>query len=169
MDAPDESEKDLHALLQEWTPAVGRVAASYVAGEEREDLAQDILLALWESLPRFRGESSMRTFVYRIAHNRAIDFVRKRSNRPATDPTDELVSNAPAVDRVAGARREKQRLLAAVRALSLTYRQPLTMVLEGLSYVEIAEILGITESNVGVRVHRARQRLRELMDAKEES
>lgn len=168
MDADEQSERSLDSLVVEWTPAVRRVAASYVDGEEREDLTQDILLAMWESLPGFRGDSSLRTFIYRIAHNRAIDFVRKRSNRPTTESADGLNSGAPAADRVAEARCRKRRLVTAVRQLPLSYRQPLTMVLDGLSYAEIAEVLDISESNVGVRVHRARQRLKETLASQEQ-
>lgn len=171
MDGDDQPGRDVQALLEEWTPAVRRMAASYVAGDEREDLTQEILLSVWESLPDFRGESSMRTYIYRIAHNRAIDFVRKRSTRPSTDAadrqTEELASSAPSVDRVAEARCKKRRLLAAVRQLRLSWRQPLTMALDGLSYAEIAEILGLSESNVGVRIHRARKRLKDVLDTEE--
>jgi RNA polymerase sigma-70 factor (ECF subfamily) len=173
MDADKQSGQDVQALLAEWTPAVRRVAASYVAGDEREDLSQDILLGVWESLPNFREESSMRTFIYRIAHNRAIDFVRKRSNQPSTlaadHPTNELASGAPPADRVAEARCKKRRLVAAVRQLRLSWRQPLTMALDGLSYTEIAEILDISETNVGVRIHRARQRLKDVLETQETS
>src|SRR5215472_7965496 len=64
---------DFEALLREYEPALRRLAAAYEPDvHEREDLLQDIAFALWRALPCFRGDSSTRTFVYRIAHNRAI-------------------------------------------------------------------------------------------------
>jgi RNA polymerase sigma-70 factor (ECF subfamily) len=173
MDDDEQSRDSLPLLLEQWTPAVRRVAASYVAGEGREDLTQDILLAVWESLPRFREESSLRTFIYRIAHNRAIDFVRKQTRRPTAEPAaeeaDQLVSEAPSTEQIAEARRKKRRLVAAVRTLPVNFRQPLTMALDGLSYAEIADILDLSESNIGVRIHRARQRLNDILESQEQS
>lgn len=160
---------DLRSLLVEWAPAMRRVASSYVGAAQREDLTQDILLAIWESLPDFRQESSLRTFIYRIAHNRAIDYVRKQSRRPPMEEADELVSPAPGADEVAQARRRKHQLVAAIRTLPLSYRQPLTMSLDGLSYAEIGDILGISENNVGVRIHRARRDLQKTLDQQEDS
>jgi RNA polymerase sigma factor (sigma-70 family) len=69
-------EKLFEDLLREYDPGLRRLAASYESlAHAREDLLQDIRLALWTALPRFRGECSMRTFVYRIAHNRSLSHI----------------------------------------------------------------------------------------------
>ena len=59
---------------------------------------------------------------------------------------------------------QEERLLQAIRRLPITYRQAITLSLEGMSYSEIAEILGVGESNVGVRLNRARNMLREMLE-----
>ena len=69
-------------IFQEFGPALSRVAASYApAGAEREDLLQDIALGIVMALPKFREECSLRTFVYRIAHNRGLDHAWKRKQK----------------------------------------------------------------------------------------
>jgi RNA polymerase sigma-70 factor (ECF subfamily) len=153
------------ALLNANLPALGRLAGSYTGnGAEREDLLQEISLALWQALPRFRGESSERTFLFRIAHNHCINHIVRR--RPVSsldelelDPVDETKPVDTALDDAA----TSQRLHEAVRRLPLIQRQVVTLALEDMDYAEIADVLGITENNVGVRLNRARATLRKLM------
>jgi RNA polymerase sigma-70 factor (ECF subfamily) len=144
-----------------------RVAASYArSAPEREDLLQDFAFALWQALPGFRGECSERTFILRIAHNRAVTFLSKRG--PKSEPIDDHQANAEASSganpAIAYERKEHgNRLLAATRALPLPHRQVVTLLLEGLSHREIAEVLGVNENNVAVRATRARAALRVLL------
>jgi RNA polymerase sigma-70 factor (ECF subfamily) len=131
----------------------------------REDLFQDVCLALWQALPRFRGECSERTFVFRVAHNRGASHAWRRRRRTmspletAAEPRDE----SPTPEQAAVTRRERADVWRAVLALPLGLRQTATLMLEGLTPREIAQVLGITENNVGVRLARARERLRSLM------
>src|SRR5688572_17167780 len=75
----DELERRLNELLAVHGGALARLAASYVrATADRDDLVQDIIVAIWRALPRFRGECSERTFIYRIAHNRSIAYITRR-------------------------------------------------------------------------------------------
>ena len=146
-------------------PALTRLAASYTnTPSDRDDLLQDIAMALWQALPRFRGECSERTFLFRIAHNRAIAHLARSRSRPVAGEEVEL--HDPAPDPEAGLAREQgvQRLRRAIHQLPLVYGQVITLSLEGLGYGEIGEILGISESNVGVRLTRARQILRESLE-----
>jgi DNA-directed RNA polymerase specialized sigma24 family protein len=76
----DGAKRDEHFehLLAVYGPALSRLAASYTNTlSDRDDLLQEIAVAVWQALPRFRGESSERTFVYRIAHNRAITYLAR--------------------------------------------------------------------------------------------
>jgi RNA polymerase sigma-70 factor (ECF subfamily) len=158
-------ENKFHQLLQANGAALIRLAASYTnSSSDRDDLFQDIALAIWQALPRFRGESSERTFIFRIAHNRAITYISKR--RPLATPAEEVELPDPRPNPEKGFAREQQetRLFAAIQRLPIDYRQVITMTLEDMSYAEIAEVLGIGESNVGVRLNRARQMLRELVE-----
>ena len=74
--------KDYDDLLRRYLPALRRLTASYLSTTyERDDLLQEIALGLWTALPRFRGEASERTWLYRIAHNTAISFVTRRKRQ----------------------------------------------------------------------------------------
>lgn len=146
-------------------PALTRLAASYTnTPSDRADLLQEIAMALWQALPRFRGECSERTFLFRIAHNRAIAHLAR--NRSQSVAAEEVEVHDPAPDPEAGLARKQrvERLRRAIHQLPLVYRQVITLLLEGLGYGEIAEVLGISESNVGVRLTRARQILRESLE-----
>jgi RNA polymerase sigma factor (sigma-70 family) len=152
-------------LLNANLGALGRLANSYAGSTgERDDLLQEIALALWQALPRFRGESSERTFLFRIAHNHCINHIVRR--RP-TDSLQQLeldpVDESRPIDTVVGAAQESAQLLAAVRRLPLIQREVVVLALEDMDYGEIAAVLGISETNVGVRLNRARASLRKLM------
>jgi RNA polymerase sigma factor (sigma-70 family) len=161
-----ELEHHFDRLLAANGPALKRLAASYTnTATDRDDLLQEIALAIWQALPRFRGECSERTFLFRIAHNRAVaHLVRTRSQPPASGEAIEV--HDPAPDPESGLAREQraERLRRVIRGLPVAYRQVITLTLEGLGYGEIAEVLGISESNVGARLTRARQILREALE-----
>src|SRR6185436_12149091 len=165
MSARTALEQRFHQLLSANGGALIRLAASYTNNHsDRDDLFQDIALAIWKALPRFRGESSERTFIFRIAHNRAITYLAQR--RPAAAPDEEIELPDPRPNPEKGLAKEQQeaRLFKAIHELPIDYRQVITLTLEDMSYTEIAEILGIGESNVGVRLNRARQMLRQLLE-----
>jgi RNA polymerase sigma factor (sigma-70 family) len=158
-------ERSFDRLLAANGPALARLATTYTdTPSDRDDLLQEIALALWQALPRFRGECSERTFLFRIATNRAIAYLaRSRAHRVIAEEID---VHDPAPDPEAGLAREQraERLRRAIHRLPLVYRQAITLSLEGLGYGEIAEVLGISESNVGARLTRARQILRESLE-----
>ncbi|HYW44105.1 MAG TPA: sigma-70 family RNA polymerase sigma factor [Bryobacteraceae bacterium] len=127
---------------------------------EVEDLFQEIMTNVWNSLPSFRGEAQARTWLYRIAMNTALVYRRKRKRgEELTDVVDER--GGPHQDF------EQQERLAALRtaiaALSDQDRLIVTLLLEGLSYREIADITGITVNYVGVKISRIKQALEETM------
>jgi len=160
-----EIEKRFHDLLSANGPALLRLARSYTkTTSDRDDLFQDIALAIWKALPGFRQESSERTFVFRIANNRAMTFLAQRG--PATDPDADVEVPDPGLSPEAELSRDQEgvRLTQAIQILPIEYRQVITLMLEGLSYAEISGVLGIGESNVGVRLNRARQMLRRLLE-----
>lgn len=153
------------ALLNANLGALGRLASSYAGSTgERDDLLQEIALALWQALPRFRGESSERTFLFRIAHNHCINhIVRRRPTESLQQLELDPADNARPVDQMLSAAQESSRLVAAVRRLPLIQREVVVLALEDMDYAEIAAVLGISETNVGVRLNRARASLRKLM------
>ena len=158
-------------LLYEHDRALRRLAASYERDpSKQQDLVQDIWLAVWQALPRFRGECSERTFVFRIAHNRAVSHVDHWQRR-RTDCLDEdapLATSQPDPEHALSAQQRHERLRTAVQSLPIALRQIVVLSLEGLGHAEIADIAGITENNVAVRLSRARAALSRLLGARED-
>jgi RNA polymerase sigma-70 factor, ECF subfamily len=138
-----ELEQQFERILGEHSPAISRLAYSYeaVAGI-REDLVQEIALAIWRALPHFRGECSERTFVFRIAHNRGLTHVRRRPPPQSLDDleeTDEPADPGPHRDEQLAQTKQRERLTAAVQSLPVAHRQMIVLMLEGLSHAEIEE------------------------------
>ena len=156
-------------ILEEAGAALNRVAGSYETNPQlREDLFQEICLAIWQALPRFRGESSERTFIFRIAHNRGLSHCWRRRGGPRQLPEDAVPpSPRPDPETEAVQAQSRNQLLDAVRDLPVGLRQVVTLTLEGLSLKEVSEVLEITENNVAVRLTRARGMLRTALESGE--
>jgi len=156
-------------VLREQGPALWRVIASYAPpGAERDDLAQDVLVAVWRGLRGFRGESSARTFVLRIAHNRGLSRAWRRKKHPPleAEPAD-VPDPGPGADERVATRQRAEQFLRHLRTLPLGQREVLSLALEGLPHAEIAAIAGITVENVAVRLGRAREALRRSIEKEE--
>lgn len=160
-----ELEDRLDSLLALHGASLARLAGSYVReAVDRDDLLQEIAVAIWQALPRFRGECSERTFLFRIAHNRAIAFIsRRRLPLQETDDGFDVEDGRLNPEEAMATGQQGQRLLDAIQRLPVGLRQVVTLALEGLSYAEIGDVLGISETNVGARLTRARRRLRQLL------
>jgi RNA polymerase sigma factor (sigma-70 family) len=158
-------------ILSEHGAAISRLAFGYeTVASVREELVQDIALAIWQALAHFRGECSERTFVYRIAHNRGLSHVWKR--RPPHQPLEEIeesdqpIDPRPHPEEQAARTDQRMRLTSAIQSLPVTHRQMIVLMLEGLSHAQMAEVLGITENNVAVRLNRARSMLKDGLGEK---
>ena len=147
---------------KEFTPMIWRIALSHEADRQMcEDLVQDIRLALWRALPSFRAQSSLRTFVARVATNCAISHVRKRVRIPRqVELSESLVASEPTPESAAITQDQQARLIAAVRALPLSLRQIALLTLEDTAPAEIADVLGISANAAAIRVSRAKDALR---------
>lgn len=150
-------------LVRENEARLRRICRIYARGEaEREDLYQDVLVQLWRALPSFRGDSLASTWLYRVALNTALAHRRRPEARRETplDASHELRSDGrPGTDERLESKRRRERLHAAIDRLGDLDRALVALYLEERSYAEMAEILGMSESNVGVRLHRVRKRL----------
>lgn len=152
--------------LQEHAAIVYKIVHAFASTDaDREDLIQEVLLELWISAPRFQGGSKSSTWVYRVALNTALAWKRKERKRPSPVPLLEIdhafASAAPDSrnrdDALVAA------LYAAIRALPKVDAALVMLYLDDLGYREIAEVLGISESNVGVRLHRIKKVLADLI------
>lgn len=159
----DPEEIAFRELLARHAGALGRVARSYEASDEaRRDLEQEMLVALWRAQASFRGDSSERTWVYRIAHNVAASHVARaiRARRDA-DVLSIAPPRAAAPDDVAQGRETIGRLERRLTQLDVASRQLVLLALEGCSTAEIAEVTGLTATNVTTRLSRLRKQLAE--------
>ena len=156
---------DTDEVLRKFAPALARIASSYERDPAlRDELLQEILLAIVSSLPRLKEADKLKPFLFRIAHNRCLTHVAQRMREPAsTDLLDDLAADSAGHEQALIERERGQRLLEAVRRLALPYRQVMTLFLEDMTYEEIAEALAISVANVGIRVNRAKQQLKVLL------
>jgi RNA polymerase sigma-70 factor, ECF subfamily len=141
-----------------FSPALERLARGYEADpDKRRDLLQEIHVALWRSFASFDGKCSLRTWVYRVAHNRAVSYVRwDRAKTSGVVRLEELEAVSQAVDREAAVDRSRaqERLLLLIHRLPPLDRQIMLLYLEGMDNASIAEIAGTSPTNVGTKVHR---------------
>ena len=160
--------KDFSQVLQEHAALLGRVAATYEANfHMRQELLQEITLAVWQALDKFKGDSSVKTYVLRVAHNKAITHVAYHAKQPSNDSYCETESPEPSLNPSAVEQIDQQKkiqmMLGQIRQMPIQTRQVVTMSMEGLSYDEIADACGISSSNAGVVLNRARKVLMESM------
>jgi RNA polymerase sigma-70 factor, ECF subfamily len=147
---------------------IARIARSYEANAARaEELVQEIFLAVWQALPNFRGEANIRSFIARIAHNRAISHVAREVRAPRAVPLDEAMpSKAPTPEDDAAASNARAKLEAAVQRLPLNQKMVVTLALEGFPPEDVAEVLGISASAASVRLHRAKTALEQMLNGR---
>ena len=153
------SEQDRRYLeaVAEYGPALDRLARGYEADPDlRRDLRQEIHTALWRSLPRFDGRCSLRTWVYRVAHNAAATHVVKHRARQALVGLDEIEHAASGDDpeRSALETDARQQLLRLVQGLNPADRLLTLLYLEDLDAAEIGEVTGLSPPAIAVKIHR---------------
>ena len=139
--------------------ALGRLARAYEAdADKRRDLMQEIHFALWRSFESFEARCSMRTWIYRVAHNVAASHVarQRRSHPAALVSLEEVEAIADPNPSQPGADRQHvlNRLLELIHRLKPLDRQVILSYLEGLDAAVIGEITGISPGNVATKIHR---------------
>ncbi|MBN8822294.1 MULTISPECIES: RNA polymerase sigma factor [unclassified Spirosoma] len=145
--------------LQQHKGQIFKVIRAYAATTmDQDDLFQEIMIQVWHSIPTFREESSVNTWVYRIALNTAIKWVGKEQkyakSRESLDTVQAVLQEAkvPPDERLNWLYQEIHKLDEIDRSITL-------LLLDGFSYKEMASMLGITESNVGVKINRIKKQL----------
>ena len=158
----DEQQIIFDRWLAEHAAVLHHVANGFAEGADRHDLMQELLLALWRAVPAYRGGAQPSTFIYRVAHNTALTWKRtERNYRRQVDRFEADALRATQAEPVVSAReRETLELLyAAIRRLPPVDRSLVLLHLDGVAYAQIAELHGLTESNVGARLTRLKQKL----------
>lgn len=124
--------------------------------DDQKDLYQEIISNAWKSYPRFEQRSKFSTWLYRVALNTALSDIRRDRFRGKTTDLDVVTNRAQAE----GDDENIRLLYRAIGSLTPAEKSLAVLYLDDLSYHEIAEITGITESNVGVRLHRIKEKLK---------
>lgn len=152
-----------HALFDAWLRVhkgvLFKVVRAYAfTPEDRDDLFQDIALQVWNSIPRYRGEAAVTTWLYRIALYVAISWTRKeRKHRAGKQPLEGFAHLLTVAPHPQDPRLDW--LYAHIAQLNPIDRSLMLLLLDGFSYKDMADILGISESNVGVKINRLKKRL----------
>lgn len=148
-------------LFEQSRAGVRRLCYSYLnSAAEVDDLFQEVMTNVWNSLPNFRGEANVSTWVYRIAVNTALIYRRRhRPSEELSDIADHRISTQLDLER----QEQLEALHRAIAQLGDQDRLIVSLLLEGLSYREIADVTGITVNYVGVKISRIRHTLEQLM------
>jgi RNA polymerase sigma-70 factor (ECF subfamily) len=163
MDQPSRQTRFLD-LLEQNRGIVHRIAYAYSREPtEREDLAQEIVLQLWRSFDRYDFRRRFSTWMYRVALNVAISHQRseERRTRVVVGADSSLLETIPDRSRSPDSADDLRLLRDVVARLNALDRALIVLYLEGSTHAEIAEVLGISETNAGTRLGRIRQRLRQ--------
>lgn len=154
------SEKEFTEIVRENKTTIYTVCYMFSTDrEEVEDLFQEVLVALWQGLDSFRGESALRSWIYRIALNTCISAERKKRRRADSVRLDMNINLFADTDDDA---RQAQMLRQRIGKLGVFDRAIILLWLENLSYEEIGAIVGISAKNVSVRLVRIREQLKNM-------
>jgi RNA polymerase sigma factor (sigma-70 family) len=158
-------EHQFEKTLSEYHPMLARLISSYeYIPALQEELYQEISVALWKALAKFDQKSSLKTYILSIAHKRAVSHVAKHVKQPFSIAVEEKhLGHADCPSQSMLEQEKMKGLMSALRSFNLVDRQLITLALEGLSYKDIAEVLGLTVTHVGVKLNRAKTKLNLLL------
>ena len=154
-------EKEFLKVIHDYQKIIYKVCRVYRdSREDQEDLFQEIVYQLWKSYPDFKRESKVSSWIYRIALNTAIAIYRK--SKILIDYSQEFPEHIhPSDEKIIS--ENEERLFWALRKLNDSEKAVISLYLEDFNYQEIAGITGLSESNVGVRLNRIKNKLKEIL------
>ncbi len=156
-------EKEFIELIKNHQGILHKICSVYfIRNPYKEDYYQEILIRLWKSYPSFRNQSAFSTWLYRVALNTAIDIIRKENLQPVHTELSKIEYNIPDQEHNIESEK-KETLYQAISQLSDVEKAIIILYLEDYSYKEIAEIIGISESNTGVKINRIKSQLIKIM------
>ncbi len=149
----DHGKKEFIEMIQQHSGIIHKVIGLYVDLEEdKKDLYQEILLQGWKSFGNFKGTASFGTWLYRVSLNTVLTFNRKRVNSESLESVPEIAST--------GEKRENQEILYdIIRSLDEIDRMLITLHLDGYKNIEIAEITGMKQNHINVKIHRIKNKI----------
>ncbi|NHF59894.1 sigma-70 family RNA polymerase sigma factor [Flavobacteriaceae bacterium TP-CH-4] len=160
------TEDDFVKLIQQNEGIIFKITTVYTDNaDDQKDLYQDIVYQLWKSFDSFRREAKVSTWLYRVAMNTALTRLRKHKRKGISIPMDKVVLQQ--TERYNTEFEERLKLLYEhIGKLNILDKGLVLLLLEGKKYDEIAEISGLSPSNVGTRISRIKQKLRKQINQK---
>ncbi|MHA2181984.1 MAG: RNA polymerase sigma factor [Promethearchaeota archaeon] len=150
--------------IEENQDIIHKICCLYaVNNDDRKDLSQEITCQLWKSYKSFRGDSKFTTWMYKVALNTALLNLRRHRIRVRTESLKEHHTYIPAETDEKEKYGQINSLYKAISQLGKLDRAIIMLFLEQLSYKEISEVIGISKSNVSVRLARVKKKLKELL------
>ncbi len=164
-----DKETQFAAGVEQHRDALYRLCCAYVRDEaDRQDLYQETLIRIWKSLDAFRGQSNLGTWMYRVAVNTCLGWLRheQRRSRMLEQAWKEQTSAAAVMepDLPTVAAENMRQLYACIARLAPVDRLLVSLYLEEMATAEMAAVLGISEGNVRVKLHRIKNQLREMWE-----
>ena len=162
--------ENFKAIIDEYHPILYKIGRSYTRHRaDFDDLYQEMLIQIYQSLKSFRGESRMSTWLYRVALNTAMTFNRnnhKRQNEVAEADIARLERQEEPISEARKTDWDVEMLYEAIHELKKDDRAMILLHLEGKQYCDIADIMGISKTNTGVKLMRIRKRLQTILTRK---
>jgi RNA polymerase sigma-70 factor (ECF subfamily) len=156
-------EKEFIELINRHQGIIQKICNVYFyRNPNKEDYYQEILIRLWKSYPSFKEQAAFSTWLYRVVLNTAIDIIRKESIRPIHTEISKNEYNITE-DEYNNPSDKKDKLYQAINYLSDAEKAIIILYLENYSYKEIAEIIGLSESNTGVKINRIKNQLIKIL------
>ena len=158
-----EAEKQFESAIRENELLIYKVCRIYAyTDEDREDLYQDIVIQLWKSYYRFKGQSKFSTWMYRVALNTAITNLRKQKRIITVNAPAVMAASIADDNYNAGEEEKLQQLYTAIEQLGQVEKAIVMLYMEDKSYEEMEEILGMSQVNIRVKMNRLKEKLRQL-------
>lgn len=162
----DPKEKRFKEILEGNSVRIKRICRFYCSNDaDLNDMYQEVLVNIWKSLDKFRGDSMISTWIYRISVNTSISFsgksYRNRNLYLDKDPHNlNVLLDEDELERKTRNEAQLEQLEICLNQLSIIDKALITLLLEGLSMREISEVIGLTEPNVKVKIHRIKEQLK---------
>lgn len=153
---------DIAQVIHDHQAMIYKISALYSNNEEeRKDLQQDIVYHICKGYPRFRHNAKISTWVYRVALNTAITHIRQSKKKYLFVNIQDAHHNIPDTDSWFDYDEESRKIYALIRQLDDLDKSIMLLYLDDTSYEDIAQIVGISESNVGTKISRIKKKLKE--------
>ena len=149
------------SIMEDYSQIINRLCFSYSGNaEDMKDLRQDVLINIWNGLSHFNSESSLQTWIYRVTLNTCVSCIRQKSRRIKTDSFRSMIIDVADENENTEYFERLEELHSLLSLLNPVDRAIMTMRLDGRDNEEIAEVTGLSRSNVSTRLNRIKNKLR---------